>query len=282
MRRLIAVTICVLALPASANAAGGPVPAFQGGFGVTAPGWNHTYHALRAGHDSLVVRLIRRTGEVRETRLLHGRWGVAGVGYDGTTTGLSADGRTLVLAEVTTRFPIRRTRLLRLATSRLQVRDRITLPGWWSVDAISPDGRWLYLLHYTRPARDVTDYEVRAYDLRAHRLVTAPVVDKREPDEQMGGIPVTRALSPDGRWAYTLYDNPDEPFIHALDTARREAACIDLPQLTGTDLAAVRLGLAGGTLRITREGAPLALVDRRTFAVREPPPATWFGHVLAA
>jgi hypothetical protein len=280
MRRLVAVAMCGLAWPAAAHAAGGPVPAFQGGTGATAPGWNSTYQALGAGSRTLVAQIIRGSGEVRAQRLVRGNFGVAGVGYDGSTTGLSADGRTLVLAEVTRRFPITRTRIVRLATSGLQVRDRIALRGWWSVDAISPDGRWLYLLHYTRPAKDLTDYEVRAYDLRARRLAKAPVIDKREPDEQMGGLPMTRTQSSDGRWAYTLYQG-EETFIHALDTATRTAACIDLPQLEGSDLSAVRLGLRGGTLHVTRNSAPLALVNTRTFAVREAA-RSWFGMVLAA
>ena len=51
------------------------------------------------------------------------------------------------------------------------------------------------------------------------------------PDEQMGGLPMTRAFSRDGRWAYTLYGGGAETFIHALDTVGRTAACIDLEML---------------------------------------------------
>lgn len=284
MRRIAAVTICLLALPAAAQAAGGPVTAVQGGFGATAPGWSYAYHALHAGNRTVVAQLIRGTGEVRAQRLLDGRYGVPGVAYDGSTTGLSADGRTLVLAHVDTRFPVRRTHLLRLATSRLKVRDRITLRGWWTVDALSPDGRWLYLLHYGDPLHSTTQYAVRAYDLVRHRLVKAPVIDRREPDEQMGGLPVTRTVSSDGRWAYTLYDNPEEPFVHALDTATRSAACIDLPMLRHQQVGDARLALRGGTLQVTRNGAPLAVVDRRTFAVSGPEPQGrgWLSGVLTA
>ena len=46
----------------------------------------------------------------------------------------------------------------------------------------------------------------------------------------MRGEPGTRATSADGRWAYTLYARQKHaPFVHALDTARRQAYCIDLP-----------------------------------------------------
>jgi hypothetical protein len=61
-------------------------------------------------------------------------------------------------------------------------------------------------------------------------------VDPREPDEDMRGYPITRASSPDGRWAYTLYDGAGKhPFVHALDTQGRTAACIDLDGLAGRD-----------------------------------------------
>ena len=61
---------------------------------------------------------------------------------------------------------------------------------------------------------------MRAYDLVRGRLLHAPVVDPRETDEKMRGNPISRALSPDGRWAYTLYDGGGgTPFVHALDTS---------------------------------------------------------------
>ena len=48
----------------------------------------------------------------------------------------------------------------------------------------------------------------------------------------MTGKPVTRAMSPNGQWAYTLYQGSDEgPFVHALDTSGRSAKCIDLDGL---------------------------------------------------
>ena len=46
----------------------------------------------------------------------------------------------------------------------------------------------------------------------------------------MKGSPLTRTWSPHGRWVYTLYENPGGyPFIHALDTKRGVAHCIQLP-----------------------------------------------------
>jgi hypothetical protein len=246
MRRFLAVGGCVgaLAAPAGAEAAGGPVPAVQGGPGVSVRSSAAGYVAVAVGRRTLVEQVLR-PGAIARTRMLDGAFGVPGVAYDGSTTGLSADGRTLVLAEVLARFPVRRTRLVVLDARRLRVERRIALRGFFGVDAISPDGRTLYLIRYLR--RDGTRYEVRAYDLARNRLLPTPIVDVREPDETMQGLPLTRATSADGRFAYTLYERPEgEPFIHALDTARGTAACIDLPALEGADLSEARLVAPAG------------------------------------
>ena len=111
----------------------------------------------------------------------------------------------------------------------------LRLRGDFSFDAISPKGRWIYLIHYVSP-QDPTRYLVRAYDLQHGRLLTKPVVDPSEQGEKMRGNPLSRAASPDGRWAYTLYDGAGEaPFIHALDTSGRTARCVDLDALAGKD-----------------------------------------------
>jgi hypothetical protein len=99
------------------------------------------------------------------------------------------------------------------------------------------------------------------------------VVDPRSPDEQMGGLPLTRVMSRDGRWAYTLYGGGGEMFIHALDAVGRTAACIDLDMLpTQGDLSGFRLAMSadGRELRVRKAGEFVALVDTRTFAAREP------------
>jgi hypothetical protein len=90
----------------------------------------------------------------------------------------------------------------------------------------------MYLIHYPSP-NNVLRYDVRAYDLQRERLLARPIVDPREPDERMSGPPVTRATGPGARWEYTLYQGPEYAFIHALDTERREAFCIDLEGLDG-------------------------------------------------
>ncbi len=151
----------------------------------------------------------------------------------------------------------------------------VTLKGDFSFDAISPDGRLLYLVQYLSP-RDPTRYLVRLYDLRAGRLLPEPIIDPREVGDVMRGTPITRASSPDGRWAYTLYDGAGaHPFIHALDTTGRTARCIDLHGLMGFDgLFELRLDSSpdGGTLSVVhpRYERPFAIVDTTTWRVSEP------------
>ena len=96
------------------------------------------------------------------------------------------------------------------------------------------------------------------YDLTAGRLVPEPIVDPDEAAEPMRGYPITRATSPDGRLAYTLYDGAGEhPFIHALDTMGRTAVCIDLHGLMGRDdLYDLRLAVSeDGSMLEVRDGS---------------------------
>jgi hypothetical protein len=195
------------------------------------------------------------------------------VAYDGSASGLAADGRTLVLIRPRVAFPRRTTTFAVLGTERLRLEDAVTLRGDFSFDAVSPDGRWLYLVQYLSK-RDPSRYLVRLYDLRRGRMLPEPIIDPREVGDVMRGMPVTRAASPDGRFAYTLYDGAGEhPFIHALDTVGKTARCIDLHGLMGFEfLNALRLDLSpdGATLAVVHRQEPLALVDTRTDEVTEP------------
>jgi hypothetical protein len=260
-----------LALVTTAHAAGPPLPSsISGKAGVVAPGGTERILTRRAGRDTAVIAVRRRDGSVLRSRHISGRWSVPAVTLDNATTGLSKDGRTLVLARPTRSFPPASTPLAVLDTRRLSVRRRVVLPGFFTVDAISPDGRSVFLIQY---ADNVLDYRVRALDTRTGRLAARDIVDPREPDEQMGGLPMARAVSRDGRWAYTLYGGGEETFIHALDTVGRTAACIDLDMLPPDgDLSGIRLAVSpdGRRVAVRDRDRVVATVDARTFAVSEP------------
>lgn len=272
-RLLLCAVVCATCAPApAAGAAGPPLPSSASGrAGAVAPGGSERLLTRRAGDDTVVTAVRRGDRRVLRSRQINGRWSVPPVTVDGATTGLSADGRVLVLARPSRSFPPTSTQLAVLDARQLHVRHRISLPGFFTVDAISPDGRWLYLIQYA--GEDVLDYRVRALDTQAGRLAARDVVDPRKPGEQMGGLPVTRAVSHDGQWAYTLYGGGEETFIHALDTVGRTAACIDLDMLPpDSDLSGLRLAVTadGRRIRVRSGGSLVATVDARTFAVSEP------------
>ena len=90
------------------------------------------------------------------------------------------------------------------------------------------------------------------------RLLPAPVVDPREPDERMRGMPITRATTADGRWEYTLYDGTGSyPFVHALDTVRAEAL-VHRPRRAHRPHPALRAAPAAGARRAAGDGRQAA------------------------
>jgi hypothetical protein len=247
-----------------------------GPVGVVATSGPARYVTLPAKGHTVVARVRRDGGQILASRVLPGSFTIPAVAYDGSASGLSADGHVLVLIQPRVQFPRARTTLEILDARLLRVRTILQLRGDFSFDAISPKGGLLYLIQYVSP-RDPTRYVVRAYDARHGRLLTEPVVDPHERGEKMRGNPLSRAASPDGRWAYTLYDGAGQtPFIHALDTSGRTARCIDLDALAGNAyLARLRLRLNESGALTIRDGDETELVvDTKTFRVRAPATAS--------
>jgi hypothetical protein len=256
-------------------AAGGPIlpGTAYGPEGVTVPGSSDRYINLFAGEQPLIARVQQDGGQVLQTRSFGPEFAIPAVTLNGDAGGLSADGSTLVLAPPDSRVRGTETTLNVLDAPRLHPRDRITLRGRFTFDAISPDGSRIYLIEYPSPS-DTTRYSVRALDTRTARLVPKPIIDPEEPPGEMRGYPLTRANSPDGRWAYTLYDGAtDRPFIHALDTVEGRAVCIDLDAIDTKGIYRKRLSVSADGSELTladRRDGPIALVDTQTFEVREP------------
>jgi hypothetical protein len=164
------------------------------------------------------------------------------------------------------RFPRERTTFAVVDTRTLRVRRTIALRGDFSFDAISPNGRVMYLIEYLSP-KDFTEYAVRSYNMRTQRLYKRPVVDPNEAGEDMYGIPVSRVSSRDGRWHYTLYEARKHPFVHALDTVGRTAVCIDIDGGVKSVWDA-SLSPRGPRLDVVdQSGRTLAEIDTRTHEV---------------
>jgi hypothetical protein len=270
MRLHLLAAAALLAAPAAVAAADGlPVGNLDTTqTGVAVPGAADRYYAIPSGRDTVVASVYRAGGLLQAHITLPGAFTIPAVAQDGTTSGLSANGRTLVLVRPRLVYPQRRTRLAVLDAHSLRLRSTITLHGDFSVDAIAPDGRSLYVIQYTSP-RDPLAYAVRSLDLRSGRLDPGEIVDPRERDEAMHGVPMSRAMGPGGRWAYTLYDGGEgHPFVHALDTRARTARCIDLPALpAGVSIAGVSLAVRGSQLQVRSARGTVASIDRRTFAI---------------
>ena len=86
----------------------------------------------------------------------------------------------------------------------------------------------------------------------------------------MTGVPVTQTFGPGAVWVYTLYQKPGGlPFVHALDTVRGKALCIELPWRGNQGrLFDVRMRATGRTLVLRSvRGAELATIDTHAFAV---------------
>jgi hypothetical protein len=264
--------LLALALPASASADGLPVPVEDTGpSGIADRVGVYRYVSLDIGGRTLVERTVQNGGAVSDSRTIGGEYTIPAVGIDGSPSGLSADGKTLVLITPRPSFPRKTTELAVLETKQLDIRDRIRLDGDFSFDAISPDGRTMYLIHYLSP-RDYTQYEVRAYDLEQGHLVPGAITDPNEDPDEMLGTPISRETSPSGRWAYTLYAGGKHPFVHALDTEHGTAVCVDLDDLRSPrDYRALGLDPgAGPSLTVTLRGEAAAIVDTRTFEVSRP------------
>jgi hypothetical protein len=263
MRRFTLILTVLAALTvwvAAASGDGGPSPGVdQAGEGIVSPSGTLRYLALPAGNTTVIAAVRVKGGLLNRLRIIRGRYGIPFVTNSGVTGGLARDGSLLVLGaadccglRATSRFLVLRTRTMR--TYR-----HLFLSGDFAYDALSPDGRTLYLIEHTS-ADDFSRYRVRAYDLPARRLKTRVIVDRREPNEVMRGYPAARTTSTDGTWVYTLYAGGRKPFVHALDTVDGEAFCLDLPWRGSQDKVwrmVIELGADGRTLVVRGAGKRL-------------------------
>jgi hypothetical protein len=253
------------------------------------PPYRYVVLSPRTRHPLTVVeRIDMRDSTIDRWWHLRGTYYLPAVASDGTAAGF-ADGR-LVLTTSPRRYPPKRTGFAILDT-RLFLRHpqtgqaphhaitRFSLRGGYGFDAISPDASTMYLIHNFFDRRRRGGYEVRALDMATGRLRPGAIVDPAEPDERMQGSPVSRVAGVDGRWAYTLYAGGEEIFLHALDTVRGRAVCVDLPQLEDLrEPFGLRLSLdeASGEIvvrsRDTKDApaGPLLRIDTKTFAVHQP------------
>jgi hypothetical protein len=104
-------------------------------------------------------------------------------------------------------------------------RSVIVLRGFYEVEALSRNGKRLFLVHWKNNGYDLQQLDLATRKLSPTRL--------DEPDEKMSGTAVSSVATRDGHWLLTLYSKADgHSFVHALDLRTGLAHCIDL-QLVG-------------------------------------------------
>ncbi len=226
-RAVLAVVACAAATQAVALGAGPSPGVLQGGNGIARG--DVRYVTVRSLEGTTLAAIRRGGGTVLRSKALLGSWGIPLVAYDATPGGLSADGGALILAEADGIYPGKqRTSFLVVETRRLRTLQTLSLKGSFSFDALSPNGRYLYLIEHLWDNESTPRYRVRAYDLRQERLLARVIADKTSWETDMEGYPVSRVARE--AWSYTFYGAVGpRPFIHALDLRHATAVCIDMP-----------------------------------------------------
>jgi hypothetical protein len=281
LARALLVFAAALLLAPFALADAGPDPGvLQAGTGITGANGEVRFVTVPAASLTALEAISTHGGQILNSTLIRGGWGVPLVDYSGSVGGLSTNGKTLVLGQTGfgTCNPQGCT-LLRHATrfqvinpKTLRPRATVTLPGDYAFDALSPNGQRLYLIQHLSAA-NANKYIVRAYDLKRRRLLPGAIADRTQRGWLMQGTPMARSTSASGRYVYTLYANPGGyPFVHALDAVAGRAHCIGIPwtsETTQGDLDSLKLSADGRQLSIgTRADAQTYFtLDTRTYRV---------------
>jgi hypothetical protein len=160
------------------------------------------------------------------------------VGRGWVVGGVSPTGRWLALQ----RADGRATRIALLDARAWRPVDTVRLAGRFEVDAVSADGRALFLIQHLTSE----NYLVWLYDLRMKRLSQPGDSQPKARPQLMTGYAWGGVASRDGRWLLTLYLNTSRnvAFVHALDVQRRRPLCIDLPSGSGRLAALEHYSLA--------------------------------------
>jgi hypothetical protein len=198
-----------------------------------------TYYSAQSTRSATFLkRFAVASAQLRNEWALAGKWTLQSVSPTGRWAALArrAGGSTLLL----------------VFDGRLGKRVHVMrLRGDFEVEAISRDGKKLFLIERLQGRA----YNVRQYDLSHERLVANPL--RAAGVKIMAGYAWSGVASPDGRWLMTLYlSTPDGlAFVHSLDVARSQPACIALPS-----------GRRDGFERLKRYSLTLAPDGRRLYA----------------
>ncbi|HEX6060700.1 MAG TPA: hypothetical protein VF001_01415, partial [Candidatus Limnocylindria bacterium] len=193
------------------------------------------YWAVTPGDRTTVRGIDPATGVDQTSFVLDGLWSVPAA-YGPAPSGLSANGKWMVLVAppyTTGVTMVNRFAVIDLAKGTL---DRVvTADGDLGFDAVSDDGRNLYLVEHLVPA---PHYAVRVASFNGAGLQDGVLgqIKTAEPEVMNGLYHASVAVG--SGWFLSLYSNPGRgPFIHALNTTQLYAQCIlnmpDVPAALG-------------------------------------------------
>jgi hypothetical protein len=223
--------------------------------GVPTGDWKHMYSLV----DTSILDTNPETGVILGMLQLGHAYRLPDATVSGLPGGASPDRRWLVVERYDAPgndLPSS-SHFLLINTSPLHVVGRVDLAGFFDFDAISNDGKRLYLVQLINGK----EYFVRLYDVALGRLDPSPVVDKTDATEAMSGIRLSSVASRDGHWLFSLYVREHaNPFIHALNLEAPFALCLDLRgKGYADDDAAMQWSLAmsaqGGTIYAANLGS---------------------------
>jgi hypothetical protein len=184
------------------------------------------YWTVDTGDRTTVRGIDPATGLDATSFVLDGRWSVPAA-YGPAPSGLSANGKWMVLVAppvaVSGSGMLNRFAVVDLAQKKL---DRVVnANGDLGFDAVSDDGRNLYLVEHLVPA---PHYAVRVASFNGASGLSSGIlgqVKTAEPEVMNGLYHASVAVGAD--WFLSLYSNPGRgPFIHALNTTQLYAQCI--------------------------------------------------------
>jgi hypothetical protein len=237
--------------------------------GTPAPDWSRYYIVERGTTNGTLKAIEPSSGQTLAQTSIPGGFFLPDLTGLGPTAGLSPNGRWLTLTRQLFEQHGTTTSVLIGDSSLSQPFKHIELTGDFSFDALSNDGKSLYLIE---KMQDANHYRVRLYNMADHSLMPGAVVDKREPNEPMNGIRGSSLAAPGGGHVYTVYLRDQGPFIHALSLSDPFAFCVDLPSKGASDLerqSAWSLAISGDGSRLYAVNGLLGTVS--VFTTGDPP-----------
>ncbi|HET8851088.1 MAG TPA: hypothetical protein VFN02_01035 [Ktedonobacteraceae bacterium] len=229
--------------------------------GLTSQNHQRLYTATARDGQTTISIINTQTGATMHSFVIVGRYSIAEQDFANSVS--SPDGRWLALRQ--SGWANNRTTIALVDTQAGKLVKTVQLNGTFTLDAISPQAGIIYLLQYLNDGSN--HYYVKAYDTRANQLLPTIIADKGElNDPRMVGTALTRQVSADGEFAYTLYIDATRniAFVHILPLADKPesggsnelpvpqfARCIDLPTGKSADL------LRYYTLALSPDGSTL-------------------------